>query len=236
MGFFAIFSKKGYILEGMLNSCSFDYLSTGNRFFIMSLFLGGFFTPLVIIIIFYGLLLGLLNSKKKKFNNANENSISWQQSSSKLSLNKTSIKRIKSYDYIPVNLVSHELRYLQSIKYNSVWSLNSFERQQPETVLGEKLHSNKKYLLKREIKVIRSVILCVAFFCITWFPYGIMVLYAQFGSNIEDYITPLSASLPALFAKTSAIYNPIVYTLSNKGCRKFFLKIIQERRFDTSNF
>lgn len=110
-------------------------------------------------------------------------------------------------------------------KFNSKWSLNSIERIQPETVVFDRNLSSKNYLIKREIKVIKSVVLCVVLFCLSWAPYAIMVLLAQFGNNIEDYITPLSTSLPALFAKTSAIYNPIVYTLTNNGCRRFFLKI-----------
>lgn len=59
------FSKNGFQLEGMLTSCTFDYLSRDilSRLFILALFLGGFILPFSIIIIFYLFLLSLLKSK-----------------------------------------------------------------------------------------------------------------------------------------------------------------------------
>ena len=65
-------------------------------------------------------------------------------------------------------------------------------------------------------------------FVIAWTPYAAVTLAAQFGSNIEAYINPYTTSLPALFAKTSSIYNPLIYTLRNKEFRHFFLNYLKK--------
>lgn len=58
----------------------------------------------------------------------------------------------------------------------------------------------------------------VSFFTImcwftAWTPYLIIALYGIFGSG--DYLTPLVSIWGALFAKTAAVYNPIVYAISH---------------------
>lgn len=89
----------------------------------------------------------------------------------------------------------------------------------------------KNFFFKREIRVSRTILTFVGFFCLTWFPYAIVMLVAQFASNREYFITPLSASLPALFAKFSTIANPIIYTLHYKDCKGFFLNVFNLRKF-----
>ena len=58
----------------------------------------------------------------------------------------------------------------------------------------------------------------------SWFPYACLAMFAQYGSYIEKYVTPATVSLPSLFAKASSVYNPILYTLNNKDCKKFLKK------------
>ena len=73
-------------------------------------------------------------------------------------------------------------------------------------------------------------------FVVAWTPYAAVTFAAQFGSNIEAYINPYTTSLPALFAKTSSVYNPLIYTLSNKDFRRFFVnKLGFNKSFLTSS-
>jgi hypothetical protein len=75
-----------------------------------------------------------------------------------------------------------------------------------------------------QFSIMKRIIMSVICFVLAWSPYVFIVLYAQFGSNVEAIVNPLSASLPAMLAKSSSIYNPILYTISNKECRDFFRK------------
>ena len=61
-------------------------------------------------------------------------------------------------------------------------------------------------------------------FCIAWFPYAIVTLLAQFGTNIQRYITPYTTAIPSLFAKLSSVYNPLIFILTNKKLKKFYKK------------
>ena len=76
---------------------------------------------------------------------------------------------------------------------------------------------------KKEIKLIKMVSLIILMFVVAWTPYAVVTLAAQLCTNIETYINPYTTSLPALFAKTSSIYNPLIYTLNNKDFRRFFI-------------
>lgn len=51
-------------------------------------------------------------------------------------------------------------------------------------------------------------------FFVCWLPYTILSVVIVV--NPELYIPPLLATMPMYFAKTSPVYNPIIYFLSNK--------------------
>ncbi|XP_055359989.1 opsin 7, group member a [Betta splendens] len=62
-----------------------------------------------------------------------------------------------------------------------------------------------------------SVAVCVGFFA-AWSPYAVVSMWAAFG-HIET-IPPLAFAVPAMFAKSSTIYNPIVYLLLRPNFRR----------------
>ena len=51
-----------------------------------------------------------------------------------------------------------------------------------------------------------------------------MTLFAQFASNIESYYSPLTATIPSIFAKCTSSFNASLYTLNNRECRNYFHK------------
>lgn len=53
----------------------------------------------------------------------------------------------------------------------------------------------------------------IAFF-VCWLPYTALSVVVVL--NPELYIPPLLATMPMYFAKTSPIYNPVIYFLTNK--------------------
>ncbi|XP_053739692.1 opsin-5-like [Synchiropus splendidus] len=66
-----------------------------------------------------------------------------------------------------------------------------------------------------------SVAVCIGFF-MAWSPYAIVSMWAAFG-RIED-IPPMAFALPAMFAKSSTIYNPIIYLTLRPNFRKVIHK------------
>ena len=60
--------------------------------------------------------------------------------------------------------------------------------------------------------------ICLAIFVyiIAWLPYSILTIYAQFSSNAKEYVTPVTTSMAAVFAKTSCVLNPLLYSYNNR--------------------
>ncbi|XP_005153594.2 opsin-5-like [Melopsittacus undulatus] len=66
-----------------------------------------------------------------------------------------------------------------------------------------------------------SVAVCIGFFA-AWSPYAIIAMWAVFGSI--DKIPPLAFAVPAVFAKSSTLYNPVIYLLLKPNFRKTIAK------------
>ncbi len=58
----------------------------------------------------------------------------------------------------------------------------------------------------------------------SWMPYGLMSLWSAFTGSLEWH--SVVTSLPVMFAKTSAIWNPIVFICNDRSLRRFTLKLI----------
>lgn len=67
---------------------------------------------------------------------------------------------------------------------------------------------------KAEKEVTRMVVVMVFAFCVCWGPY---TFFACFAAAHPGYaFHPLVAALPAYFAKSATIYNPIIYVFMNR--------------------
>lgn len=67
---------------------------------------------------------------------------------------------------------------------------------------------------KAEKEVTRMVIIMVIAFLICWVPYASVAFYI-FTHQGSDF-GPIFMTLPAFFAKSSSIYNPVIYIMMNK--------------------
>uniref|UniRef100_A0A4W3J8T7 Teleost multiple tissue opsin b n=1 Tax=Callorhinchus milii TaxID=7868 RepID=A0A4W3J8T7_CALMI len=65
-----------------------------------------------------------------------------------------------------------------------------------------------------ENKLLIMVTFMIICFLLCWLPYGIVALLATFGS--PGLITPTASIIPSVLAKTSTVYNPIIYIFMNK--------------------
>lgn len=67
---------------------------------------------------------------------------------------------------------------------------------------------------KEKDHAISMVLAMIIAFFVCWLPYTTLSVVVVV--NPELYIPPLLATMPMYFAKTSPVYNPIIYFLSNK--------------------
>jgi len=149
-----------YIPEGILDSCSFDYLSQdfNVRSYAITIYITDFVVPLVII--------------------------------------------VYSYFFIVQAIFSHE---------NSM-------REQARKMNVSNLRSNQDANAQRaEVRIAKVAMTNIALWLICWVPYSAVCLQGIFFDSSS--ITPLVSMLPALLAKTSAVYNPIVYAINHPKFR-----------------
>lgn len=86
--------------------------------------------------------------------------------------------------------------------------------------------SFNRMLFRRELRATKTVILCISLFALTWLPHVILIMVCQFGNGVyEEFINPVTLTLPSLFVKTSTIFNPLIYTLVNPECKLHIKRI-----------
>ncbi|XP_013400870.1 visual pigment-like receptor peropsin [Lingula anatina] len=77
---------------------------------------------------------------------------------------------------------------------------------------------------KRQTKMLKMIIAMTVAFLLSWSPYAIVSLWAAFDDL--RHIPPTSDVIPALLAKASVIWNPIIYVAMNQQFREGFLQFI----------
>lgn len=77
---------------------------------------------------------------------------------------------------------------------------------------------------KADVQAAKVSITIFCLFFLSWFPYALVALMSLVGRR--DHLTPYTSEIPVLFAKSSAVYNPIVYALTHP---KFRLEL--EKKF-----
>ncbi|XP_042351956.1 parietopsin [Plectropomus leopardus] len=82
---------------------------------------------------------------------------------------------------------------------------------------------------KENDHAINMVLAMIITFFVCWLPYTALSLVIVL--DPELYIPPLVATMPMYFAKTSPVYNPIIYFLSNKQFRDAALEVVSCGRY-----
>uniref|UniRef100_A0A8B9HZQ2 Vertebrate ancient long opsin a n=1 Tax=Astyanax mexicanus TaxID=7994 RepID=A0A8B9HZQ2_ASTMX len=77
---------------------------------------------------------------------------------------------------------------------------------------------------KPERQVSRMVVVMIVAFMVAWTPYAVFSVIVTAHPNI--YLDPRLAAAPAFFAKTAAVYNPIIYVFMNKQFRKCLMVLL----------
>ena len=90
---------------------------------------------------------------------------------------------------------------------------------------------NNRIRLRRrrwQIKLLRLTATAITAFMLSWSPYCLVSMISIFrGNNV--LLAPGEAEVPALMAKASAIYNPIVYTVMNRRFRMILWRSVSCR-------
>ncbi|XP_037091183.1 rhodopsin-like [Pollicipes pollicipes] len=76
-------------------------------------------------------------------------------------------------------------------------------------------------LRKKETQLTRTIMILVVAWCLSWTPYTVVVILGMTGSR---RLTPFVSVSCAIFAKTSAVYNPFIYGLAHQKFRKALKK------------
>ncbi|XP_032380298.1 parapinopsin [Etheostoma spectabile] len=82
---------------------------------------------------------------------------------------------------------------------------------------------------KENDHAISMVLAMIIAFFVCWLPYTALSVVVVV--DPELYIPPLVATLPMYFAKTSPVYNPIIYFLTNKQFRDAALEVLSFGRY-----
>ncbi|KAE8284198.1 Melanopsin-A Mammalian-like melanopsin Melanopsin-M Opsin-4-A Opsin-4M [Larimichthys crocea] len=89
---------------------------------------------------------------------------------------------------------------------------------------GSRDSAKRFHKMKKEWKMAKIALIVILLYVISWAPYSCVALTAFAG--YADMVTPYMHSVPAVIAKASAIYNPIVYAITHPRYRSELSKYI----------
>jgi hypothetical protein len=239
-----VYSTHGFFLEGFQVSCTFDYFSRDlkSRILLFYMVILGYLMPLFVIFTSYVKIYSTVKAQKlilvegrpnnasdkmrlslteiqqnsvmlKNESQANKKSLNTNHSMMETSFftnkNDKSVNTIDSRNDI-INLFKCSTRFIQ--RRNALKSARD--------IIG--LPRVRDILIEREIRVAKMVLVKILLFCFSWSPYVLVIFLAQFTENIAAYVTPVTTIIPSLFAKSSIIFNALVYTLSQKECNSYY--------------
>ena len=105
---------------------------------------------------------------------------------------------IGSYVFIVKAVMDHEESLRAQAKKMNVTSLRSTPDQQQ---------------LSAECRAAKVAIINVTLWIVAWAPFMINAMFGVWGD--PSFINPIVSEIPVLFAKTSCMWNPIIYALSH---------------------
>ncbi|XP_046667713.1 rhodopsin, GQ-coupled-like [Homalodisca vitripennis] len=128
------------------------------------------------------------------------------------------------YAFIMATILAHG-RGMSSAKPNEEITL------QPNVASREHI-PEVGHPLSSSFRTAEIILVLVILFLVSWTPYAVVTFIAQFGD--PRLVTPWVAALPAIFAKASVVYNPIVYGLSHPHFRSAARQILLHRLLGNS--
>ena len=111
---------------------------------------------------------------------------------------------IGCYYFIVRAVFNHEDELRQQAKKMNVTSLRSGNQDQDA--------------VSAEIRAAKVAVVNITLWIFAWTPFAVVSMLGTWYDG--SFVTPLMSELPVVFAKTSALYNPIIYALSHPKYRE----------------
>lgn len=207
----AIFPMIGwnrYVPEGNMTGCGTDYLSRDrkSRSYIMAYSFFVYTVPLSMIIYsyYYIVQVGVRSQFTWHFFNENFSNFNFG-----ILLTKDGISIFIFFSIFPLcaQVVSaHEKNMREQAKKMNVASLRSSENQQKST----------------DAKLAKVALVTISLWFMAWTPYLVINFTGIFQLGT---VSPLNTIWGAVFAKTSAVYNPIIYAISHPKYKAALFKM-----------
>ncbi|XP_077370448.1 opsin-3-like isoform X2 [Festucalex cinctus] len=86
---------------------------------------------------------------------------------------------------------------------------------------------------RRELRILFMVVITVVCFLLCWMPYGVVAMMATFGQ--PGLVSPAASVVPSILAKSSTVFNPVIYIMMNKKFLRCFLILFHCRHQLTEN-
>ena len=186
----------------------------------MFMFFGGFIVPILIISVFYYLLY-LMIRRNSAFSYTRDE----KKLLNKLKLTKKRLKVTMSMPNVTCEIESSHLDYGKfDVDHYSTFNENSNIYDSRDIMEKYKFIQT---IVRAEVKIVKYTSVILLIFFLSWFPYACIALIGQFGTNIHRVLTPITAFLPFLFAKTSCALNPLFFILTNSRCRNFYFNVFK---------
>ena len=112
---------------------------------------------------------------------------------------------IGCYFFIVRAVFKHEDELRQQAKKMNVTSLRSGNNQEQDAVSAE-------------IRAAKVAVVNITLWIFAWTPFTVVSMLGTWYDS--SFVTPLMSELPIICAKTSALYNPIIYALSHPKYRE----------------
>ena len=92
-------------------------------------------------------------------------------------------------------------------------------RQQAKKMNVASLRSNSdQQQLSAEVRIAKVAIINISLWTMAWTPFAVICMLGTWGDVSK--ITPLVSSIPVIIAKTSCVYNPVIYAISHPKYRE----------------
>ncbi|CAF1110378.1 unnamed protein product [Adineta steineri] len=189
-----LFGWNRFVLEGFGTTCTFDYISKDfwNRLYIITIVIGGFLIPLIIIVVSYTIILHKLSKRSHHLIDQNV----YKQS-------------------FPIHLEQQNSYYFISNSPNY-----ETYRNRTKTFFESNETTRMTQIIRlTEARATRTALLVLFIYCTAWGPYAFMTILSQTG--FEHYVNMYTTAVLGLFTKTAACINPLVYALSSSGFRRY---------------
>lgn len=202
-----LFGFSQYKLEGYEISCSFDHLSRDRltRSYIFYLFWGGLILPVCLITFSYAKIY-LLVRNSQKFGDDEEPA--------------GTNKQTEMQPILTVPASSHGSTASNKCRLAN----NNNSSETTNTLIGpvsgesKLFRKTQSHSTNKEIQLAIVIFLAILVFIISWVPYSLMTLTAQFGPR--GTISPAVISITSFLAKLSVMYNPFIYWYKDENFKK----------------